>query len=470
MVGSNHVMVRSIRSEIEYRIKSYNYTLSKLSELTNINAGHLSGFLKGNPIRALTIDQLNAIGRAFGEPTGWLYDLYVEECFQRGKVSKRRVRPYLVQCAELGRHDCIQMVIPQLLEDPKNIEVLFAVAEQLFYKGKQKESAYFYQLVVDNEKNSHSERSVISHYRLFRALLGSNAEENGKAVIRFEPFRKRLSEGHQLDALLQLANVSFTLHKWKEVEKYADELRELATLVYENEQNKQKSNRKGEPLKTERHLVVYYGQAYLLKSEALEKQGLYKKANEYAAGYADLGWFENLDEVGQKEVQKFRLWARGNRYTFDLLMGQLDILPDYIAFLEDNPKELLAGLVTIVESANKYDFSIDNILAKFSFEIGCFDEYQDTINVERHLRFRYQLAIYQFKNERFHNGIVETLRCLTLSTTTNDHKNFIRCVTLFEAHRYHATEQQKQDYKKIMEEVRNDESLFAFASNDLWVV
>ncbi|QDX95366.1 DNA-binding protein [Brevibacillus laterosporus] len=470
MVGSNHVMVRSIRSEIEYRIKSYNYTLSKLSELTNINAGHLSGFLKGNPIRALTVHQLNAIGRAFGEPTGWLYDLYVEECFQRGKVSKRRVRPYLVQCAEIGRHDCIQLVISQLLEDPKNIEVLFAVAEQLFYKGKQKESAYFYQLVIDNERNSHSERAVMSQYRLFRSLLGTNAEENGKAVIRFEPFRKRLSENYQLDALLQLANVSFTLHKWKEVEKYADELRELVTLVYDNEQNRQKSNRKGEPLKTERHLVVYYGQAYLLKSESLEKQGLYREANEYAAGYADLGWFENLDDVGQKEVQKFRLWAQANRYTFDLLLGLTDILPDYIAFLDEHPKEILAGLVTIVESANKYDFSIDNLLERFSEEIRCFDQYQDTINVERHLRFRYQLAIYQFQNERFHNGIVDILRCLALSTAMNDQKNFIRCVTLFEAHRYHATLQQKQDYKKIMEEVRNDESLFAFAGNDLWVV
>nr|WP_258398968.1 hypothetical protein [Brevibacillus laterosporus] len=265
-----------------------------------------------------------------------------------------------------------------------------------------------------------------------------------------------------MDALLQLANVSFTLHKWKEVEKYADELRKLVTFLYNNEQNKQRSNRKGEPLKTERHLVVYYGQAYLLKSESLEKQGLYREANEYAAGYADLGWFENLDDVGKKEVQKFQLWAHANRYTFDLLLGHTDILPDYITFLDEHPKEIFAGLVTIVESANKHEFSIDNILEKFSEEIRCFDQYHDSISVDRHLRFRYHLAIYHFQNHRVENGIIEILRCLDLSVIMNNQKVLIQCVTLFEAYRYHATDQQHKEYKKIMEGVRNDKEIFAF--------
>ncbi|TPG65782.1 XRE family transcriptional regulator (plasmid) [Brevibacillus laterosporus] len=468
MIGSNQVVVRSIRSEIESCMRSYNYTISKLSELTDINNGHLSGFFNG--LRALTIGHLDSIAKAFGEPSGWLYDLYLEECFPKGRVSRRRLRPYLIRCVEVGRHDCIKPVVSRLLENPKNIDIIFFVAEELFQKGKQKESIYFYQLVIESEKNSYSERFIMSQYRLFRALQGTNAEENWNAVVRFESYWKRLSEIDQLDALLQLANACFTLHKWKEVEKYADELRELATLIYRNELNKQRSNKKVESSKTERHLVVYYGQGYLLKSVSLEKQGLYEEAKEFVSGYADLSWFPFLDEVGQGEVQKFRIWATANLFTLDILIGDTSILSDYIKFLEGDPKEILSGLVTIVESANKHGFLIDNILDRFSEEIVCFDDYHDPINVDRHLRFRYHLAAYNFRNECFENGIINTIRCLNLSTVMNSQKDFIRCMTLFEAYRYHATEEQIKEFKKIMEEVRYDESLFSFAGNGLWIV
>ncbi|PCN43611.1 DNA-binding protein [Brevibacillus laterosporus] len=470
MIDRNHVRARSIRKEIEHRLQLHDYTLSKLSELSHINNGHLSGFLNGNPGRTLTVAQLDSIANVFDEPPGWLYDLYIDECFPKGRVSRRRVCPYLIRCAELGRHDCIQPVVSALLEQRKNIEILFYVAEQLFQHGRQEESIYFYQLVIDNEKDSYSDRFIMSHYRLFRSLQETDMEENWKAVIRFEAYRKRLSERHQLDALLQLANVCFTLHKWKEVEKYGDELRKLAALVYQKELSKLKNNRYYQPLKTERHLVVYYGQGYLLKAVSLEKQGHYEQAKEYVSGYADLSWFELLDDSGQEEVEKFNLWATANMYTLDMLMGNTSVLADYIAFLEDHPTEILSGIVTIMKSANQHGFLIDHLLEKFSAEIRTFEHSHDSICVDRHLRFRYDLAIYHFQNERFESGIIDTLRCLDLSIVMNNQKKFIQCVTLFEAYRYHATEQQKREYKKLLEEVRKDEGIFAIASNGFWNV
>ncbi|RAP22808.1 hypothetical protein C2W64_03459 [Brevibacillus laterosporus] len=461
MIAPKHNAVRSIRSEIIKRLKSHGYTLLKLSEMTCINIGHLSGFLKGNPTRALTVDQLNAIGQAFGEPAGWLYDLYVEECFPKGKVAKRRVRAYLVNCAEIGRHDCIQLIIPRLLEDLKYIEVLFDVAKQLFYKGKQKESIYFYQLVVDNEENSHSERFLMSHYRLFQISEKANTEAVWKAAVHFEPFRKRLSEEHQLEALLRLACYCRTLHKWKEVEKYADELKELAILVHRDELSKKKRGKNIEIklFNPESLLVVYYGQGHLLKAVSLEKQGLFEEAKEFVSSYVDLSWFELLDEAGRIEVEKFKLLAKENMYRLDVLMGDTSVLADYITFLEDHPEEILSGLVTIVESANKHGFTVDAILDKFSEEIGSFHDYHDSSSVEHHLWFRYQLAIYHFQNKQPKNGVKEILRCMTFTTITNSSKNFIRCLALFEEHRCHATAQQESDFEKILEEVVNNESL-----------
>ncbi|MBO8163658.1 MAG: helix-turn-helix transcriptional regulator [Brevibacillus sp.] len=460
----------TIRSEIEKKVKEKGYTLSKLGEMTGINPGNLSEILNGNPPRAITIRQLDAIAAAFGYEPGWLYELYPEECVTRERVSRPRVIPFLIRCAELDREDLIERVVSLLMENPKNVSILYAVGEQLFEAGKRKESSLFYRLVIDNEKDNHSDRYLISQYRLFRASLGTDVEENWKAVIRFEPYRHKLPENYRLDALLQLANVCFTLHRWKDVERYADELRELAKVVYQHELRKKRRNITNEPLQTERHLVVYYGQGHLLKSEALEKQGHYDKAREYILGYAELGWFELLDETGIKEVEKFRLWARANLYTLDILMGNTTILPEYVDFLADHPNELLPGLTTIIESANKYKFSIDSVLDRFSDQISNFSTYQGSINKERLFRFRYELAIYRLQIGEYTNGIDDVLKCLDLSTEMNDCYSFIQAVALFEAYRTYITDKQEKKFKSIMKEVSRDESIFPFTGSNLGVV
>ncbi|MGN7469914.1 helix-turn-helix domain-containing protein [Brevibacillus sp. SAFN-007a] len=436
---------RSLRSEIETIQKQFGFTLSKLSALTGINHGHLSDILRGN--RPMTIRQLDALAHAFEQPPGWLYELYPEECFAKERVSRPRVIPYLIRCAEIGRQDCMQQIVSRLLEERKNVDILFSVGERLFEAGKRKESIPFYKLVIENEKDSHSERFSLSQYRLFRATLGTNAEENWKAVIRFEPYRNRLPEHYQLDGLLQLANVSFVLQRWSEMEKYADELRLLASKVYEHEVRKRKGNKTCELLlKTERHLVVYYGQGFLLKGVALQMQGLYEEAKKYVQGYADLDWFELLDETGRREVEKFKTWAKANRYTYDLLMGDTRILPEYLDFLDQNPAEIPAGLLTIMEAASKYDLCIDPVLERYSSEIKQFYDYQDQVNMGRHYSFRYYKAIYDLRNNRISRALDEILCCLDLA----DHLTCKQSAALFWEYLHYASEQHKQVYQQIM--------------------
>lgn len=443
-----------LRSEIEKRLKIEKYTLTKLSELTQLNQANLSGFLHGNPSRTLMVAQLDAIGNAFKETPGWLYDLYIAECFPNGKVSRRRVCPFLIRCAELGRHDCIKPIVSTLLEQRKNIGILFYVAEELFQKGKLEESAYFYRLVIDNEKDSYSRQYVMSHYRLFRTLQDANMEESWKAVVRFEPYRKRLTEYHQLDALLQLVNISFTLRKWKEVQKYGDELRKLAAQVYQNELSKLKNNPIHQSLETDRNLIDYYGQGYLLKTISLEKQGLYEQAKEFVSGFADVSWFNFLDKSEQAKVDRFKILATANRYKLDILMGDISILTNYITFLEDHPTEILSGLVAIMKATNQHGFVIDHILERFSPQISSFHDSLDPFDINHHLEFRYQVAFYHYQHERYEEGIINTLRCLDLAIVLNDQTMCLQGAAMFERYRYYATSQHKREYKKLMEEVR----------------
>ncbi|MDT2287101.1 hypothetical protein P7H17_15140 [Paenibacillus larvae] len=63
-------------------------------------------------------------------------------------------------------------------------------------------------------------------------------------------------------------------------------------------------------------------------------------------------------------MDKFRLWAKANKYTVELLLGNTGVLDEYTNFLTDYPNEILSGLLTIIKAANTFGFSIDHILER----------------------------------------------------------------------------------------------------------
>ncbi|AQZ46411.1 hypothetical protein B5S25_07035 [Paenibacillus larvae subsp. pulvifaciens] len=350
----------------------------------------------------------------------------------------------------------IMNAIHMSVEHPKYTELLFSVAEELYLNGLVEESLLFYEEVIEEEKFNHSERLAISHYRVFRASIGSDADENFKAVIRFEGFRKNLPENFQLDALFQLARICFSLKKWNLAEQFADELRILVTIRYQEELLVQRSKRTSEPSIREHPLVVYYGQSYLMKSVALTKQGYYEKAKQYLQGYEDLGWFEILDEHGKKEVDKFRLWAQANKYGIELLLGNTSILDEYTNYLTDHPNEIPAGLCNILEAANTYAFNVDYILDKIP--ITSIGKEATAIEIERHCKIHYQKAIYAFNHHRFVEGLETILYCLPLSISTKKHSQTLLFVGRFQQYIKHASDSQKEQFANIMKEVSVDEN------------
>ncbi|ULO07850.1 DNA-binding protein [Paenibacillus sp. 19GGS1-52] len=449
----------TLRSEIEKNLSRSGHNLASFAKVSGLNRGSLSAILHGNPPKPVSLGQLDSITKAFAFPEGWLYPLYVEECFSEERVSRRRVEPFLVRCAEIGKQQCIDEILSRILEYSKSLEIIFSVAEKLFRNGKVQESLIFYKIIAANEPDNYSERLAISQYRIFNSLQAVvDAEDNLRAVITFEPFRGRLPEAMQLDGLLKLAKVCFLLNMWKDVEKYADELRALANGVYREElQLRKKNGRRSEELQTERPLVVYYGHGYLLKASALTKLRRYEEAKKYTAGYSDLSWFEMMDEVGRQAVETFRLYAIANSYTLEMLVGNIKALPAYISFLAEHPGEILPGMLIIMESANRYGFSADAALTRFSREILRFGQFQDPINVDRLFRLNYEVAMYLIDRQEYSKGIEHTIQSLQLSMKLNTEKGIIKCVTLFEINRVHASDKQQQLYTDLMKEMRQNE-------------
>lgn len=279
----------------------------------------------------------------------------------------------------------------------------------------------------------------MSHYRLFSITQGTDAEKNWKAVIRFDPFRNRLPENYRLDALFQLAKVCFALKKWNEVEAYAGELVELSTILCGDEE-----------VAPKRHPVYYYGMGLLYKAAIAEERGLFELSKKYVHRYANLEWFEPLDEAGQKEVERFKTWGKANLYTLEVLTGNEGIIDEYADYLAslNQLNDVVAGLNSILAAANTYGFNVDHVLTRFSGSIARFDLFNDDpILSDRHLQYRYYKALYAFRQNRVPEGLYETLRCLSLAKQMKKYEDTFHCISLFEKYREYASVEQLRDYR-----------------------
>ena len=464
----------TIRAEIINHLEENGHTYSSFGQSLGINKGVISAILNNNPPKPISVRQIDLITKGLGYAEGALYDLYVEECFFNEKPNGRRISAFLIRCAELGKEDCIAEVLSRLMENLIYVALIFSIAEKLYMSEMTKESIIFYRCVAEHEKYQHSERLAISQYRIFSATIGLDSELNMEATLQFVPYRKRLPENYQLDALYQLLNIYYTMNKYDKVEQYADELIVLSNIVLQDETSRRLGKRSYEPLVTEKPLFVYYAYGYLMKGSALESLERYEEAMKYVAVYADLSWIEGLDQEGLLIVEKYRMWAIANTYSLEILMGNVNILPSYTQILKDNPKEILTGLLTIMRSANRHGFSVDDILELFS---DVFQEYQkdpfsninngysDVINRVSFANLCYEIAKYQFGNKRYREGMRNTLQSLTINAKINKKGEIIDSMSLFERYRSFASAEELGEYDQIIKGGYNYEGNSSFVNS-----
>lgn len=385
-----------------------------MSQITGINRGVLSACFTKIPPKSLSIKQLDIITAALGKHGDWLYDTYVDECLSK-KVHWKQLKPVLLRCVDLNRYDLIEKVLSQLTESQTHIQDIFLLGELLYSEGRWTESIPFYHCVCENEIKQHSTRMAISQYRWFRTRLGNDLKENHEAAIQFSPFRQRLPENFQLDALLQLANVHFTLQNWEEVISYAKELQILTKIISRQRTNRRRKNKKIEPLITDRHFIFYYGQAYLLQGNALEWMGEYEESLTFTQGYEDLTWYEELGYIGQLEVSKFQKYAECNTLMVYILMGRFQYLSELIEFIDHNQtNEWLPCFLTIVVAANQHQYNIDEAIAHYDENLKKIlsdykninhGYYEENFGLQRSGKLCYQMAVYYYDKNRIVDGI-----------------------------------------------------------------
>jgi len=445
----------SIREQLTRYIDMNNMTLSRFSEVTGINTGTVSRILHGN--RPISMSQLNAISAGMEVAEDHFFADYVEECFAF-TVSIRRIKPFIIQSAELGRLDCIERVVHQLLDDVAYATELFEIAEQLFESNRRAAAAFLYRGVSEVEKYQHSERLAMCHYRLFLIELGKDLGDNARIATQFEPYVNRLDEADQLDALKHLIHVFVTLHDWKKVDKLAKEMVGLAEIQYNiQHQFKGKGYREKQ---SERPVYFYILYGWLVRSSVFEEYGDYAKALDFVSLYADgQNWVRENDEESKRILKQFGEWATANTYLYRLMAGEVNILSDYVEYISEHEGEIFMALRYIVKSANQFHTNIDYILDRFKEYIPLrnykteFGEYDHAIMDEGYSQFLSDLAVY-YLNKNRHDAIHLILEGLHFSIKINSDRNIITCMTLFEQYRDRADSVAKQEFKYLSSEVQ----------------
>ncbi|NGZ74104.1 helix-turn-helix domain-containing protein [Saccharibacillus alkalitolerans] len=448
-------MTMTLRSEIEKGIAEMGMNFSEFGEWSGINRGIFSAILNSNPPKPISLNQLERIAKALGHEEGWMFERYIDECFYDGRPNRRRVEPFLIRCAELGRVGCIETVLSRLLEDLRHLETIFEIAEALYADGKIAQSVVFYQCIVQNEKYHQSERLAISHYRLFWAALGDNSEQNLRAAIEFEPFCDKLPDDKRLDGLMRLVNIYVSLDKREEIERYSRELYSFSQIVYRNEEQRSKSSAGYIPLKTRYPLVVYYGYGLMAMQEVNVHRNEFAAAKTYIEAYEDLSWFVGLDEAGRREVEKFAFYARANRLNLELLLGNQEILEECAAFVEQYPNELLQFASSVLKSANKYKYSADFVFERFAGEIEkylsrTFTKDKAIISFNCYCDICYQSSLYFLERKEYAKMFGFVLKGMETVVRINNKSMFIKLAALFERYRDFASAEQQQQYKKIL--------------------
>ncbi|WP_340024930.1 helix-turn-helix transcriptional regulator [Paenibacillus sp. FSL K6-1096] len=440
-------IIATIRDALAGYLAQQKMTINQFAGQSGINSGTLSRLIHGQ--QPIAMNHLERITRAMGLPEDHFYSLYVEECFDHSPPTWRRLRPFIVRSAELGRLDCIEQVVQQLLEKLTYAPMLFEVAEGLFQEGLWQAAELLYKNVSDSEKYQNSERLALCQYRLFRIALGDDQARNLQAAHIFECYLDKLDEADQLDGIKHLVNVYYSLHKWEKADKLAQDMLHLATLRYNLQ--RQSNRRTGEEKKPEKPLCFYIYYSHLMRASICEEHNDYKSALKFVSLYTDTSWIQKDDKEAKRTVTQFQEWGKANTLLYQVMSGKQEVLLEYIEHISTQRDELFVALSNILTSANRYGWNVDHVLERFADYIPYqtydteFGGYNQQIMSDQHTKFLAELAAYHLNNKR-KEGIDYILQSLESSARINNESTVIKCADLFGKHQDQADEEAQAQY------------------------
>lgn len=442
----------TIREQIEDFLHKNELTINRFAEISEVNSGTLSNILNGN--RPISMHQLDRITEAMSLEEGYFYDLYINECIFHATPDWRRLGPFLHRCAELGKLDCLDQCVRLTMDNTSYAPLLFDTAEHFFKEGKREAAVLLYKSVAESERFQHSERLALCQYRLFTLELSDDQEANLQAAVYFEPFVDRLDEMYQLEALVKLINVNSSLHRWNKMNELADKMGNRSMIQYKR---RNFSNHKADHPK--QSLVFYILYSYLVKAMFHCENGEFEDALHYVSLYSDPDFVNEPNSEELKIITQFKEWAAANRYLYQLMAGQVEVLGDYVEYVSTREEEIFPAMCEIMIVANRYKLNVDHILERFMSYLVYKDQNYDIgkinkqVILDKYTRLLAELGIYYLNNKDINRGLKYVLESLSNAVIINSSKGILRCIGLFEEYRNFSTSEEKQKFSKLVSEV-----------------
>ena len=266
--------------------------------------------------------------------------------------------------------------------------------------------------------------------------------------------RKSILKSLKPDIIVEMLDMAVAFENWNKVMERADMLYQCVQSIHEERQEYRSKGVPAPYTHIERPLVYYYGFSHLMRGMAHQKMGQVDQARACIDQYGDLGWMEDLDEVGMLVVQEFRHKAQVNRYALEIEAGQVELLEEFVNFLLEHPEGWLAGLKVITESAVRHRWQIDRVIHVFEDQIQGDGREMNSSNNDDMYHYCYQRALYEQWMGRPQEAVEFILQAIRLVDRLEMDRYFIRCTALLESLREEATAEQIVRYRMMLEGMR----------------
>ena len=253
-----------------------------------------------------------------------------------------------------------------------------------------------------------------------------------------------LVESVEIDTLVNMVKMAYAFENWDKVLTLADQLLVKA---------KDCQCRQFPKTRAHRHFAYYYGYSHMMKGLAYQKLKEYSLSAQCVTAYSDLNWLNDSSEECMKVIEDFKLFAKGNALTLEVLTGNRAKYDEYVHFINDHPEEALSGMITILESAVFYSYNVDDNISKLLRLLPNPTYGEDRVTEAKYLSVYYMLALYNYKNKNFSQALDNTIHTLVESDKMCNDKYFKKAVALFEVLKTRATVSQLNEYSNILNKI-----------------
>ncbi|MEK3865188.1 DNA-binding protein [Paenibacillus sp. FSL H7-0716] len=197
------------------------------------------------------------------------------------------------------------------------------------------------------------------------------------------------------DFLIEMLETAHYFEQWDKLLYTADILYSYAQRIYEERQYCKAMGMTIPLVRMKRPLVYYFGFSQQMRGVACQHLGDYEQARDSI--YRELGWLEDLGTDGQEIAREFRHLAKVNLYAVEISSGKIELLDDYVRFLQTYPEGMLDGLVVIMQTALCYGLNVDEQLSHLTDGISEIKSEHDNNAQSKYRKFCYLVNLYNMR-------------------------------------------------------------------------